>query len=69
MHHFTAKDSEIKPSPLCLGNISKDFTADKIKKTGLKGHSYKLSVDCDAINVSDIKDIHHKYLIKKYSVA
>ena len=26
MYRFKAKDSEIKPYPLCLGNISKDFT-------------------------------------------
>ena len=27
-----AKDSEIVASPLCLGNISKDWAADNIKK-------------------------------------
>ena len=27
-----AKDSEIVASPLCLGNISKDFSADNMKK-------------------------------------
>ena len=30
IHQF--KDSEIKPYPLCLGNIPKGFTADKMKK-------------------------------------
>ena len=35
---FKAKDSEIKKYPLCLGNVSKDFTIDNMKKkTGLKG--------------------------------
>ena len=29
---FKAKDSEIKPCPLCVGNISKDFTLNNIKK-------------------------------------
>ena len=29
-----AKDSEIVAYPLCLGNISKDFSVDDIKKTG-----------------------------------
>ena len=33
---FEAKDSEIKDYTLCLGNISKDFTINNIKKTGLK---------------------------------
>ena len=34
MYEFKAKQSEIKPYPLCLGNISKDFTADNMKKQG-----------------------------------
>ena len=29
---FKAKDSEILASPLCLGNISKDWSTDNIKK-------------------------------------
>ena len=29
---FKAKDSEITASPLCLGNISKDWSTDNIKK-------------------------------------
>ena len=29
---FKAKDSEIVASPLCLGNISKDWSADNMKK-------------------------------------
>ena len=28
MYQFKVKDSEIKPHPLFLGNISKDFTLD-----------------------------------------
>ena len=32
IHKFKAKDSEIVASPSCLGNISKDFSADNIKK-------------------------------------
>ena len=31
-YQFKAKDSEIKPYILCLGNISKDFTIDNMKK-------------------------------------
>ena len=34
---FKVKDSEIVPTPLCLGNISKDFSVDNTKKTGLNG--------------------------------
>ena len=61
---FKAKDSEIIVTPLCLGNISKDFTGDNIKKSGLNGYVYDISVDYDAIAFDDILDIH-KYLIKK----
>ena len=40
-----AKDSEIVASPLCLGIISKDWSIDNMKKTGLKGYVYNFSVD------------------------
>ena len=32
MYQFKAKDSEIKSCPVCLGDISKDFTLDRIEK-------------------------------------
>ena len=32
IHKFKAKDTEIVASPLCLGNISKDFSVDNMKK-------------------------------------
>ena len=32
---FKAKDFEIVASPLCLGNISKDWSTDNMKKQGL----------------------------------
>ena len=51
-------------NPLCLGNISKDWSIDNMKKTGLKGYIYDFSVDYDDIAVSDILDIH-EYLMKK----
>ena len=31
---FKAKDPEIVTSPLCLGNISKDWSVDNIKRLG-----------------------------------
>ena len=64
IHKFTAKDSEIVPNNLCLGNVSKDFSASNMKKTGFNGQIYDCSIDYDAIEVSDISDIH-KYLMKK----
>ena len=38
MVKFRAKDSEIVLSPICLGNISKDWSADNMKKTGVNGY-------------------------------
>ena len=37
IYQFKAKDSEIKSYALCLGNISKDFTINNMKKTCLIG--------------------------------
>ena len=51
-------------NPLCLGNISKDFSVDNLKKTGLNGYIYDFTVDYDAIAVEDILNIH-KYLMEK----
>ena len=61
---FKAKDSAIVASPLCLGNISKDWSTDNIKKTGPPGYAYDFSADYNAVTVDDIKEIH-KYLMKK----
>ena len=63
-YKFKAKDSEIIGTPLCIGNISKDWSVDNIKKTGFNGYVYDFSVDYDAVAVDDIKDVH-KYLMKK----
>ena len=68
IYKFKAKDSEIVASPLCLGNISKDWSADNMKKTGFNGYVYDFSVDYDATDVDDIKDIH-KYLMKKNDIV
>ena len=59
-----AKDSEIVAAPSCLGNISKDWSVDNMKKNGFNSYVYDFSVDYDAIAVNDILDIHN-YLMKK----
>ena len=64
IYKFKAKDSEIIATPLCLGNVSKDWSVDIMKKTGFSGYVYDFSVDYDATAIDDIKDIH-KYLMKK----
>ena len=67
IYKFKAKDSEIVASPLCLGNISKDWSIDNMKRTGFDGYIYDFRVDCDSTDADDIKDIH-KYLMKKNGV-
>ena len=62
IYKFKGKYSEIVAILLCLGNISKDWSADNMKKTGLNGYVYDFSVDYDATNVDDIVDIY-KYLM------
>ena len=52
---------------MCLGNISGDFSANKMKKTGLNGFVYDFSVDYKISDTSDIINFH-KYLIKKYKI-
>ena len=67
IYQFKAKDSEIKKYPLCLGNISGDFSANNMSKTGLNGYVYDFSVDYRAFDTSNIIDIH-KYLMKKHDI-
>ena len=40
IYQFKVKDSEIKIHPLCLGDISGDFPANNMTKTGLNGYVY-----------------------------
>ena len=58
------QNTEMKWCILCLGNISKDFAIDKMKKPELKGVVKGFSVDYNAIDTNDILDIH-RYLVKK----
>ena len=68
MYSIKEKDSEIVATPLFLGNISKDWIVDKMKKTEFNGYVYDFSVDYDAIAVDDILDIHD-YLMKKNDIV
>ena len=69
IYKFKAKAFEIVAAPLCLGNISKDWSIiDNMKKTGFNGYVYDFSVDYDATDLDDIKDIH-KYLMKKNNIV
>ena len=68
IYKFKAKDSEIVPTPLCLGNISKDWSTDNMKKKWFTGYVYDFSVDYNITDVDIIKNIH-KYLMKKNNIV
>ena len=68
IYKFKAKDSEIVATRSCLGNISKDWSVDNMKKPGFNGYVYVFNFDYDAVAVDDILDIH-KYLKKKNNIA
>ena len=68
---FKAKDSEIVATPLCLGNISKDWSVNNMKKTGLNGYVYEFCVDYRVPNPSAIAkliQIHPIYFLTKYKI-
>ena len=67
IYQYKAKGSEIKKYPFCLGNISGDFSANNMKKTGLNGSVYDFPVDYRTFDASNIVDIH-KYLMKKHDI-
>ena len=64
---FKAADSVIVPYPLCLGNISKDFSSTNAQKIGFFGYFYDFSVDYKPIVIDKIHDIH-AYLMKKNNI-
>ena len=65
IYQFKVNDSEIKKYTLCLGNFSKDFTINNMKKkTGLKRSVNFFSVDYRSINTNGVLDIR-KYLMKE----
>ena len=53
IYKFKAKGSEIVATPLCLGNISKDWSIDNMKKTRFNGYAYDFSVDYDSTDFDD----------------
>ena len=61
---FKFKDSEVVATQLCLGNVSKDWTVDNMKNTGVNAYVYNFSVDYDATGVDDTSRF-----IKKVFVA
>ena len=62
MYQFKAKNSEIKDYGQCLGNISKDFTINNMKKTGVKRVTKFFSVAFNPIDTNNILDIHRNLM-------
>ena len=56
IYQFKTKNSEIKDYALYLGSISKDFTIDNMKKTGLKGVVNFFSVNFNSVDTKNILD-------------
>ena len=70
MYQFKAKGSEIRNSPLCLGNILEVFSANdmkKKKKKGLNRNAFVFCVEYIDIDTSNIIDIY-KYLMKNHDI-
>ena len=56
-------------STICLGNISKDWSADNMKITGLNEYVYEFNVDYRAFNSPNFDKATlgiHKYFMVKY---
>ena len=64
IYQFKVNDSEIKKYTLCLGNVSKDFIINNMKKTGLKRSVKFFSLDYRSINTNGVLDIR-KYLMQE----
>ena len=65
---FKAKNSELIKYPMCLGGLSKDYTENSRKDTGLYGNVYDFSVDYSAITNDEILDIRN-YIMKKNNIV
>ena len=66
--YFSRNDFNILANPLCLGNISKDWLTDHMKRTGFTDYVHDFSADYNDIGVHDIKNIH-KYLMEKNNIV
>ena len=66
IHKFKAKYSDLA-TPLCLVNITKNWSVDNMKKTGFNGYVYDFRVDYSDTAI-DIFNIHN-YLMKKNDIV
>ena len=66
IYKFKVKESQIVAAPLCLGNISKDWSINNMKRPGFHCYVYDFDVDCNAVD--GILDIHN-YLMRKNCIV
>ena len=56
---------------MCLGNISKDWSTDNMKKTGLNEYVYEFGADYINFNKSNFNKTMpniHNYFMLKYNI-
>ena len=63
---FKAKDSAVVATSMCLGNISKDWSVNNMKKTGLNGYVYENMFNHPDTNKA--VPFVHDYFIAKYKI-
>ena len=69
---FKSNDSAIVATPLCLRNISKDWSINDMKKTGLDGYVHEFFVNyvdfntSPPINIAEYLLSVHRYFMLKY---
>ena len=61
IYQFKAKGSKLNTYRVCLENISKDFSIDSTKLTGLNAYVFDFSFDFRGIYVGDIIGIGGYY--------
>ena len=65
---FKSKTEHLVKEKLCIGNLSDQWTASELKKTGLHGNIYDFVVDYEAtVGVGPIYDFH-RYLMVKHNI-
>ena len=69
IYKFKAKNSETVIGPICLENISKDWSVDNMKITGFAGYVYDFSGDYDPTAIDAINNIHTYFMKKNYTVC
>ena len=68
---FKAKDSANASTPLCLGNISKDWSVNNMRKAELNEYVNEFCVDYGALNPLNFTEtvpIIHNYFMPKYKI-